>query len=160
MPNSIRVLDSKPLTVNRASDPRQTALHAQSDMPSFLSHVHRDPFVGYVAETDEQYIVEPRGSRPLAIPKGSASQESFPPTSQTEGERAMGMIGWMMFGLLPVGVGALVLCPLVLRNAFNILRRSSVRRERRLALFAAIAALCLGLIGEVFVLLLVLHLIG
>ncbi len=143
---------------SRASPDDGSGTH--SDLQTLLGQIDRDPYVGYVAETNDNYVVTLRGSRPLAVPKAHSRPEIFPPVAETPGERAMGMIGWMVFGMIPAGVVALILCPFVLREGFGILRSSSVRRERQLALVSVIAAIMLGVVAEVFVLLLLLHMIG
>jgi hypothetical protein len=171
MPNPIHIVANKATNSQQAPRPSDSRLHfskpdlheaadGHSDLSTLLHQIDRDPFVGYVTETDHSYIVRLRHSQQIIVPKGHGRRELFPPLTQSAGDRTIGMIGWMVFGLLPAGVGTLILCPFVLRDAFNVLRVSSVTRERRLAVVSAIAALVLGAIGEVFVLLLVLHLIG
>lgn len=141
----------------------QIARDAGSRQPgsrALLKQTEKDPFVAFVSETEENYVVKFRESDPVIVAKGYPSREIFPPATQTPGERVMGMITWMAFGLVPAGVGALVLCPFVLRDAINVALHASSRRERRLAFFAGLASLFLGIIGDIFAVLLILHMLG
>lgn len=71
------------------------------------------------------------------------------------------MIKWVVLGLVPAGVGALVMSPLVVRRALRVFgQRGSRAREQRLAWLAAMLALGLGFVGALFTLLLALHVIG
>ena len=126
-----------------------------------LEKLKKDPYVVFLAETDTNYVITFRHSRPIQIPKAHARSEVFPSAQRTESERILGMVWWVLLGLIPGGVVALVLSVWVLRRAFGVLRRGDVdARERRLAWLAVILASGIGLVGELFTILLVLHLIG
>ncbi len=126
-----------------------------------LEKLRCDPFVAFIAETERHYVVTFRNSRPIVIPKARANPDVFPPPQRTESERVLGMIWWIVLGLLPAGLGALILAPLTMRRAFAVLSRPNLNaRERRQAWLAVCLAGTLGFIGEVFVVLLVIHLIG
>ncbi len=133
----------------------------ESVQRSVLARLHEDAFVAFVAETDRTYVVNFRNSRPIVIPKARTEPEPFPAAPRTEGEHVLGMIWWMLLGLLPAGIGALILSPIVVPRALRILmQHDASAREQRLAWVALNLASGLGLLGAFFTLLLVLHLVG
>lgn len=137
----------------------QRAVAAQPDDPhtresvqrSVLEALNHDAFAAFLAETDQTYVITLRHSRPLIIPKARAQPKVFPPTQPTEGERALEIVGWMALGLLLVGLGALVLCPVGLRRAVGVLQQPDLEaRERRLGWLAVMLISGLGLLGLLF----------
>jgi hypothetical protein len=147
----------------------QRAIDALPDDPQVQENVQRsvftklsqDAFVAFLAETDKHYVITFRNSRPVVVPKARTQPEIFPEPKRTEGERALGMLWWLMLGLVPVGIGALILSPLTAGRAVDILWRKDMdSREKRLAWVTFFLAGVLGLLGMIFTLLLVLHLIG
>ncbi len=121
----------------------------------------RDPFVAYLAETSENYVISFRNSRPIVIPKGRPPRELFPPVQRTESERTLGMIWWVVLGLVPAGLGALIFSPIVMQRAFTVLGKGQVEAsEKRIAWLTIFLAVGLGCLGELFSLLFILHLIG
>jgi hypothetical protein len=121
----------------------------------------QDAFIAFLAETEKHYVITFRNSRPVVVPKARAQPEIFPEGQKTEGERVLGMLWWVILGLLPAGIGALILSPLTMGSAIYILRRRNMdAREKRLAWVTVFLAGVLGLLGMFFTLLLVLHLIG
>ena len=120
-----------------------------------------DPFVEFLAETDKNYVVTLRNSRPVVIPKVRNRSEVYPPPRLSESERVARMVGWMMLGLIPAGLGAFVLAPVVIRRAFGLLRARGIpARDQRVALLTLVLASGVGLIGEVLFGLLLLHWLG
>lgn len=125
---------------------------------SVLERLRQDAFVAFVAETEQTYVITFRNSRPIVVPKTRTPPEVFPPEARTAGERVFGRVGWIVLGLIPVGVGALFLSPLVMRQAAEVLLRPhESARERRLAWLTLFLASGLGLLGAFFTLLLALH---
>lgn len=121
----------------------------------------RDPYVEYLAENSDNYFITFRNSRPIVVPKGRPPGELFPAVQRTESERTLGMIWWIVLGLVPAGLGALILSPIVMQRAFSIIEKGKAEPvEKRLAWLTILLAAGLGCLGELFVLLLVLHLIG
>jgi hypothetical protein len=124
-------------------------------------HLNDDAFVAFLAETEKHYIITFRTSRPVAIPKARKQPEIFPTPKRTEGERAIGMLWWLILGLVPAGIGALVLSPLTIGHALDVLRRDGLdSREKRMAWVAIFVSCALGFLGLVFALLLTMRLIG
>ena len=152
-----------------ALDFAQRAVRMQPDDPrvqaSLLRAVEeqlkRDPFVAFLAETEDHYVITFRHSRPIVVPKARTNREVFPPLQRTEGERVLGMVWWVALGLVPVGVGAIISSPLVVRRALRVINRhGTAPRDQRLAWVALLLAAALGCVGDLFVLLLVIHLVG
>ncbi len=140
----------------------------ESVQRSVFTTLNQDAFVAFLAETEKHYVITFRNSRPIMIPKARTQPEIFPTTHKhTDGERAQGMLWWLLLGLVPVGIGALILSPLILGHAIDILFRKDTSvtaatafREKRLAWVSIFLAGLFGVLGMFFTLLLVLHLIG
>lgn len=140
----------------KPEDPRVYAILQQK----LFKRLKQDPFIAFLAQTDQKYVVTLRSSRPLVVPKSRNGGESYPDEQRSEGERVLGMLWWVLAGLIPAGVGALILSPLVAGRALEVLfRRSSDARDRRLAWVAMLLAALGGCLGMTFSLLLVLHLV-
>ncbi len=78
--------------------------------------LNRDAFLAFLAETDKQYVIKFRNSRPFSVPKARGPQELYPPIKRNDGERALGMMWWLILGLIPAGLGAVILSPLRRRS--------------------------------------------
>lgn len=159
----------------RTQDPQaaleyaQRAVHLTPDDPrvresvlqSILDRLKQDPFIAFIAENAKTYVVSLRDSRPIVVPKVRSEPEVYPPAQQTDGERALGMVWWLLLGIIPVGIGSLVLSPLVASRALKATGHSkATAQEQRQGVVALLLTLLLALLGAVFTLLLVLHLIG
>jgi hypothetical protein len=121
--------------------------------------LNSDAFLAFLAETDKQYVIKFRNSRPFSVPKARGPQELYPPLKRNDGERALGMMWWMILGLIPAGLGAVILAPFVLRRAVVALQQESRDgREHRMAWTAILLALTLGSLGVLFTALLTIHL--
>jgi hypothetical protein len=146
----------------------QRAVDLRPDDPRVLSSVQlsmfdklsSDAFLAFLAETDGRYVITFRNSRPFSVPKARNEPEQYPPQHRTEAERAMRMMWWMILGLVPAGVGAVILSPLALRHGIRALQRDyKDPQQHRMAWAAIFVALSLGLLGAFFSALLVLHLL-
>lgn len=133
----------------------------ESVQRSVFARLNQDAFVAFLAETHKHYVITFRNSRPVVIPKSRTQPEIFPVVKHTEGERSVGMLWWLILGLIPAGIGTLILSPLVMGHALEVILRPGLdAREKRLAWVAVFLTVVLGLLGMFFALLLVLHLIG
>lgn len=135
----------------------------ESVQRSVFATLNQDAFVAFLTETDKHYMITFRNPRPIMVPKARMKPEIFPKRKGTDGERAQGMLWWMLLGLLPVGIGALILSPLTMGHAIDILLRkdtNSLPREKRLAWVSIFLAGMFGILGMFFTLLFILHLIG
>ncbi len=128
---------------------------------SMFDKLSSDAFLAFLAETDRHYVIQFRHSRPFSVPKARNLAEPYPPTARrTEAERALRMMWWMLLGLIPAGLGAVILSPLALRHGIRALQRDSRDpQQHRMAWAAIFVALALGLIGVFFSALLVLHIL-
>lgn len=120
----------------------------------------QDAFLGFLAETANRYVVEFRDSRPISVPKARAEPEAYPPARRTEAEKALRMMWWMLLGLIPAGLGAIIVSPLALRHGVRSLQTEyQDPRLHRMAWMAIFVALGLGVLGVFFAALLLLHLL-
>src|SRR5690349_58341 len=76
----------------------------ESVQRSVFSRLDHDAFVAFVAESDKHYVIRFRNSRPIVVPKARLHQELFPSLKRPEGERVLGMIWWVILGLVPAGI--------------------------------------------------------
>lgn len=133
---------------------------------SIFNTLNQDAFVAFLAETEKHYVITFRNPRPVMVAKARTKPEVFPTSEYTKGERGQSMLWWLLLGLLPVGIGALILSPLTAGYALDVLLQnranhtSATPREKRLALVTIFLSIVLGLLGMSFALLLVLHMIG
>jgi hypothetical protein len=140
--------------------PHHPEVHA-SVRRGVLERLWNDAFVAFLAETDTNYVIRFRESRPIAVPKVRAPAEIFPPAQKSEGERVLGMTGWMMAGLILCGLGTLVLSPFVIGRAVGVLTQGNIPvRDQRQAWLAIFLAIALSIPALLFAFLLVLHIIG
>src|SRR5262249_48738951 len=118
-------------------------------------------FIAYMAETEGSYVVSFRNSRPVAVPKARARPEPYPPDRPAAAHRTWKLVGLMLLGLLPAGLGALALGPLVMSRAAGVAADPRADpRERRSAWLAMVAGAGVGLLGALLALILLLHVIG
>jgi hypothetical protein len=145
----------------------QRAANLRPDDPRVLStaqlsvfnKLRSDAFLAFLAETDKHYVIQFRNSRPYSVPKAHAIAEPYPPTHRrTEAERALRMMWWMILGLIPAGLGAVILSPVALWHGLRALQSDGRDlQQRRMAWVAILVALVLGMLGALFGALLVLH---
>ncbi len=145
--------------VQRAVDLRPDDPRVQSTVQlNVFRKLSSDAFLAFLAETGNRYVVTFRNSRPFAVPKAWNAPEPYPPVHRTEAERALRMMWWMILGLIPAGLGAVILSPLAIGHALRALRRDyRDPTQHRMAWMALIVALALGLLGIFFAGLLLLH---
>ncbi len=133
----------------------------QSIQRHVLTTLNQDAFVAFLAETDQNYVISFRHSRPVMVPKVRSKAEVFPTSDRTPGEKALGQVWWVVLGLVPLGLGALILAPMVLQSGWRALNaRQADGREQRLGWLTIFLTLNLAGLGAFFTLLLILHLIG
>ncbi len=149
--------------VQRAVDMLPNDPRVQSTVQLRLfDKLSNDAFLGFLAETANRYVVEFRDSRPFSVPKARAEPEPYPPVRRTEAEKALRMMWWMILGLIPAGLGAIVLTPLALRHGIRSLQSDTENRDprqHRIAWMGILVALALGVLGVFFAALLLLHLL-
>jgi tetratricopeptide (TPR) repeat protein len=148
--------------IQRAVDLKPNDPAIQAGLRHILfDRLQKDPFVEFLAETDKNYVVTLRNSRPVVIPKLREKAEPYPPPRLSEAQRVARLVGLMALGLIPAGLGAFVLAPVVLRRAWKLLRaRGLSPRDYRVALVSMALAGGIGLLGEALFGLLLLHWFG
>lgn len=120
--------------------------------------LENDAFLGFVSETTGHYVISFRNSRPIIVPKSRNQPEVFPPPKTPDGEGVLRSIWWLLLGLVPAGVGALILSPIVMQRALKVMDRPDVGLpQRRMAWLAFLLASGFGLLGLLFASLLVIH---
>ena len=125
---------------------------------SVFNKLANDAFLAFLAETDRRYVITFRNSRPFSVPKARNDPEPYPPLRRTDAERAMSMMWWMILGLIPAGLGAVVLSPFAIGRGIRALQRDyRDPRQHRMAWSAIFIALALGILGLFFGALLLLH---
>jgi len=142
------------------AQPNNPRVH-QSVQRCVLDRLNQDAFVAFLAETSEHYLVRLRTVQPVMMPKVRAQAEVFPDGDRTRGERALSKVWWLVLGLIPAGVGTLILSPWVAVKAWQALSQNGAdAREQRLGWLSLGLTLVLAGLGAFFSLLLLLHLIG
>lgn len=138
----------------RPNDPR-----VQSTVQlSLFRKLASDAFLAFLAETDGRYVITFRNSRPFSVPKARNEPEKYPPTKRTDAERAMSMMWWMILGLVPAGLGAIIISPFAIGWGIRALQHDyRDPRQHRMAWMAILVALALGVLGVFFGGLLLLH---
>ncbi len=148
--------------IQRAIDLAPDDPRAHTSLLDLLrERLKQDPYILFLAETEKNYIVTFRHSRPIVVPKTRREPEIFPSLTKTEGERVLSMIWWMALGIVPAGLGAVILFPSVIRGSVEVLtRRGAPARDQRMALVALVLACALGCSGAFLGFLLFLHLLA
>ncbi len=148
--------------IQRAVDLKPDDPAVQEGLRNILTYrLNDDPFVEFLAETDKNYVVTLRNSRPVIIPKTRAHAEPYPPPSRSEAERVAHLVGLMALGLIPAGLGAFVLAPVAIQRTLKLLRTRGIpARDQRVALVSLALASGIGLAGEILFGLLLLHWLG
>jgi hypothetical protein len=125
-----------------------------------LKTLKQDAFLGYLSETDKTYTVS-LSSQAIDIPKARARYDTYPPTGWSESQRLVRLVLWMTLGLLPLGIGTLLILPYALWRSIRLLSSRDLDPvERRRGLVALLIVLCLGILGLGLFGLLLLHLTG
>lgn len=163
------------LQAQEAQDPQSALDYAQRAMDflpddpqvhstmqqGILGLLQNDAFVAFLAETDTNYVVRFRDSRPVAVAKTRVKPEIYPRDHKSPGEHVFGLIRWMLLGLLPSGLGTAILGPIVMYKASELLVATRISpRDLKLAWLTIFIATPLTLLGFIFSLLLLLHVIG
>lgn len=106
-----------------------------------------DPFLAYEGEDDALYRIVTADNVRVAVPKRRTPPAPFPPLERRPLDRAWRYLGLALVGLLPAGLGAVVLAPLALLAALRTLPSLATERyERRLVIFLSFALWVVGLL--------------
>lgn len=133
----------------------------QSLYGMLLALTDRDPFVAYVMEDENSYVIKFRNSRPFVVPKGRGNIDVFPRVARTEGERILRMLRWSLLGLIPGGLGAILLLPVFYLWSCKLLIAPGIPdQDRHLAIVALYLSSAFAFLGAVLFGLLLLHWVG
>ena len=125
---------------------------------SLFDKLSSDAFLSFLAETDKRYVIAFRNARTFTVPKSRNQPEQYPPARRTEAERAMRMMWLLLLGLIPAGLGAIILSPVAIGHGIRALQQGNNNsQQHRLAWAAIVMALVLGMLGIFFGALLLLH---
>ena len=121
--------------------------------------LRKDAFLAYQGETDVIYKIRTLAEFQFIHPKDRAMAELFPPQNSPPARTAIHWLGWSVVGLIPAGLGTLVLAPVAMIAAIKLLRQPVELIDRRRAWIVIGGAIVLWLIALVFFFILTLHLV-
>jgi hypothetical protein len=121
--------------------------------------LRKDAFLAYVGETDVIYKVRTFEEFQFIHPKDRAMVELFPPQNSPPARTAIHWLGWSVVGLIPAGLGTLVIAPLALIASIKLLGQQVELIDLRRAWVVIGAAIVLWLIALVFFFIFILHLV-
>jgi len=121
--------------------------------------LRKDAFLAYQSETDVIYKIRTLAEFQFIHPKDRAMAELFPPQSSPPARSAINWLGWSVVGLIPAGLGTLIIAPLAMISAIKLLRQPVELIDRRRAWIVISGAIVLWLIALVFFFILILHLV-
>lgn len=117
-----------------------------------------DAFVAYVDETDEVYQVQTADTDRVVVPKRRAAPRPYPPR---EPGPLRPVSRWLLLasvGLLPSGLGALLIAPIALFSALRLSPSALDHEDRKRRRVFIAAALILWILGLLLSLLILIHL--
>ena len=120
----------------------------------------RDPFLAYLEETEALYRVVNKSNQVLVIPKKRAPAQPSIPEQPSALKPAYRLLVMAIFGLLLAGIGTLIFAPLAAVAALGAGRSLRSHAEHVSSMVILIIASLLFLLGLVFAILFVLHLVG
>lgn len=121
--------------------------------------LRRDAFLAYQGETDVIYRIRTLAEFQFFHPKDRAMAELFPPQNSPPAQSAIHWLGWSVVGLIPAGLGTLVLAPVAIIAACKLLGQPAELIDRRRAWIVMGVAIVLWLVALVFIFILTLHLV-
>lgn len=121
--------------------------------------LRKDAFLAYQGETDFIYKIRTIAEFQFIHPKDRAMAELFPPKNSPPARTAIHWLGWSVVGLIPAGLGTLIIAPLAVTAAVKLLRQPVDLIDRRRAWIVIYGAIVLWLISLAFFLIFILHLV-
>ncbi len=158
--NTGKTLEESVTALNQVleSNPENTAAR-QALYETMQQMLRKDAFLAYQGETDVVYKVRTLAEFQFIHPKDRAVMEPFPPQKPLPTREAINWLGWSVVGLIPAGLGTLVIAPLAVIAAVKLLRQQVELIDRRRAWIVISGAVVLWLIALVFFFILILHLV-
>ena len=120
----------------------------------------KDPFLAYLEETQTLYRVMNADHMVVSIQKKRLATNTSPPELSNSLKVAYRWLAMAMIGLMLAGVGTLIFAPLAALTAIQVGSSPQSRSDRVSSAIVLILSILLFLIGAVFTLLFVIHLIG
>lgn len=121
--------------------------------------LRKDAFLAYQSETEVIYKISTLSEFQFIHPKDRAMVELFPPQNSPPARPAIHWLGWSVVGLVPAGLGTLVIAPLAMITAIKLLRQPVEPIDSRRAWVVIGGAIVLWLIALVFFFIFTLHLV-
>ena len=157
--NTSETLEESVTALNRVLELNPEDTTARQTLYETMQKILRkDAFLAYVGETDVIYKVRTFEEFQFIHPKNRATAELFPPQNSPPAQTAIHWLGWAVVGLIPAGLGTLIISPLAMIAAIQLLRRPIQAIDRRRAWIVMIGAFILWLIALIFFFILFLHL--
>jgi F0F1-type ATP synthase membrane subunit c/vacuolar-type H+-ATPase subunit K len=119
----------------------------------------QDPFLEYLAESDNLYHVRSGGQLSLSVPKDRSVPEPYPAERPALLQSAYRWLWMAMLGLLLAGLGAMVFAPLAAVSAIGLNLRHPSRLIRIKSLVVLILSGSLWLCGLLLCVILLVHMI-
>lgn len=94
-----------------------------------------DPFLAYQGETKHLYRVWSNLNLELIVPKSRAAVESYPPAASEPLTPAFSWLRWTVVGLLPAGLGALLLAPATAVRTLIIFYKTPLNQADQVRVF-------------------------
>lgn len=158
--NTSETLEASVTSLNQALELNPENIVARQALYETMQQLLRkDAFLAYQGETNVIYKIRTFGEFQFIHPKDRAMAELFPPQNSPPARTAINWLGWSVVGLIPAGLGTLILAPLAIIAAINLLRQQAGLFDRRRAWIVIGGAIVLWLIALVFFFILILHLV-
>jgi hypothetical protein len=158
--NSNEDLEESVTTLNQVLELDPEDVVARQDLYETMQQLlQKDAFLAYQGETDVFYKVRTLSEFQFIHPKDRAIAEQFPPQDLPPARASIHWLGWAVVGLIPAGLGTLILAPLAVNSAIKLLKTNAEIIDRRRAWVVIGGAIVLWLIALIFIFIFVLHLV-
>ena len=158
--DSSETLEESVTALNQVLELNPENTEARQTLYEIMQQILRkDAFLAYEGETDVIYKVRTFEEFQFIHPKDRAMAELFPPQNSPPARTAIHWLGWAVVGLIPAGLGTLIIAPLAMIAAIKLLGQQVELIDRRRAWVVIGGAIVLWLIALVFFFILTLHLV-
>ena len=158
--NPSETLEESVTALNQVLESNPENVVARQELYETMQQLlHKDAFLAYQGETDVIYKICTLSEFQFIHPKDRAMAELFPPQNFSPARTAIHWLGWAVVGLIPAGLGTLIIAPLAVIAAVKLLRQPVELIDRRRAWVVIGGSIVLWLIALVFIFILALHLV-
>lgn len=137
----------------------ENAVARQALYETMQQLLRKDAFLAYRGETDVIYKIRTLAEFQFIHPKYRAMAELFPPQNVPPARTAIHWLGWSVVGLIPAGLGTVIVAPLAVIAAIKLLGQPIELIDRRRAWIVIGGAIVLWLVALVLFFILTLHLV-